>query len=380
MHFSMAEMRRVCPTCGEAYGGEALFCPRDGAPLASRKPDVLGDPYLGLSIGGELHLERLVGIGSMGRVYRASQAGIGRQVAVKILHREHTKRRDLVARFLREGRVAGTLSHPNLITVHGAGELPKAAGQSVAEPYLVMEYLDGLTLRSALAAGDGTLPLERALGIVLSIADALGEAHARGIVHRDLKPENVMLVHVGADPDFVKVLDFGVARVGEADSSVATHAGAILGTALYACPESARGDQVGPGGDVYSIATLLFECLAGKPPFTGPGPVDVLIQHAQSAPPDVRSVPGAARVPEPLARLVERNLAKSPSDRAPDARAFGRSLVEAARASGLDAGALMRKATLLGSPSTRGEGTPTGPLSASVDRKTLRDLGTREGL
>src|SRR5882672_3424873 len=85
---TMAETRRVCPTCGEAYGGEALFCPRDGAPLASRKPDVLGDPYLGLSIGGALHLERLVGIGSMGRVYRASQAGIGRQVAVKILHRE----------------------------------------------------------------------------------------------------------------------------------------------------------------------------------------------------------------------------------------------------------------------------------------------------
>src|SRR3954469_17500616 len=123
MRSTMAETRRVCPTCGEAYGGEALFCPRDGVPLASRKPEAIGDPYLGLSIGGQIHLERLVGIGSMGRVYRASQAGIGRQVAVKILHREHTKRRALGARFLREGRVAGTLSHPNLITVHGSGEL-----------------------------------------------------------------------------------------------------------------------------------------------------------------------------------------------------------------------------------------------------------------
>jgi serine/threonine-protein kinase len=376
----MAETRRVCPTCGEAYGGEALFCPRDGAPLAARKPDVLGDPYLGLSIGGELHLERLVGIGSMGRVYRASQAGIGRQVAVKILHREHTKRRDLVARFLREGRVAGSLSHPNLITVHGSGELPKAAGDGGAEPFLVMEFLDGLTLRSALAAGDGTLPLRRALGIVLSIADALGEAHARGIVHRDLKPENVMLVSVGADPDFVKVLDFGVARVGEGDSSVATHAGAILGTALYACPESARGDRVGPGGDVYSIATVLFECLAGKPPFTGAGPVDVLIQHAHTPPPDVRSVNPPAQVPEPLARLIEKNLAKSSAERSPDARAFGRALVDAVRASGLDAGPLTQRATLLGTPTAQSDRTPTGPLSASVDKKTLRDLGTRDGL
>jgi serine/threonine-protein kinase len=215
---------------------------------------------------------------------------------------------------------------------------------------------------------------------VLSIADALGEAHARGIVHRDLKPENVMLVRVGADPDFVKVLDFGVARVGEADSSVATHAGAILGTALYACPESARGDRVGPGGDVYSIATVLFECLAGKPPFIGAGPVDVLIQHAQMPPPDVRSVNPAAHVPEPLARLIERNLAKSPADRSPEARSFGRALVDAVRASGLDAGALTQRATLLGTPTAQGDRMQTGPLSASVEKKTLRDLGTRDGL
>ncbi len=372
----MGEARRTCPTCGEAYGSEALFCPRDGAPLAARKPEALGDPYLGLHIGGKLHLQRLIGIGSMGRVYRASQPDIGRPVAVKVLHREHMKRRDLVARFLREGRVAGGLSHPNLVTVHGSGELDPSPGQSAAEPYLVMEFLDGLTLRSALAATEGALPLPRALAVVLSICDALGEAHAKDIVHRDLKPENVMLVHVGADPDFVKVLDFGVARVGEADSSIATHAGAILGTALYACPESARGDRVGPPGDVYSIATVLFECLAGRPPFTGKGPVDVLIQHAQAAPPDVRSEGQGRGVPEPLARLLETNLAKSPGERSADARAFGRSLVDAARASGLDVGALMQRATLLGAPSVRSDGAPT-PLSSSVTRKTLRDLGTR---
>jgi eukaryotic-like serine/threonine-protein kinase len=373
----MGEARRTCPTCGESYGGEALFCPRDGAPLGTRKPEALGDPYLGLRIGGHLHLQRLVGIGAMGRVYRASQADIGRPVAIKILHREHMKRSDLVARFLREGRVAGGLAHPNLVTVHGAGELDQTEGQPSAEPYLVMEFLDGLTLRSALAASDGALPLARALRIALAISDALGEAHAHEIVHRDLKPENVMLVRVGADADFVKVLDFGVARVGEADSSIATHAGAILGTALYACPESARGERIGPAGDVYSIATVLFECLAGRPPFTGPGPVDVLIQHAQAAPPDVRSFAPARDVPEQLARLLERNLAKNPGDRAPDARAFGRTLVDAARAGGLDLVALMHPATLLGAAAPRIDG-PSGTLSLASTRKTLRELGTRD--
>ncbi|HEX3594904.1 MAG TPA: serine/threonine-protein kinase, partial [Polyangiaceae bacterium] len=362
----MGEPRRTCPTCCEAYGSEALFCPRDGAPLAARKPDGLGDPYVGLRIGEKLRLERLVGIGAMGRVYRAVQEDIGRPVAVKILHREHLKRGELVARFLREGRVAGGLHHPNLVAVHGAGELLQSAGQSTPEPYLVMEFLDGLTLRSALAATEGAMPLPRALTIVLSMCDAIGEAHAHGVVHRDLKPENVMLVQVSADPDFVKVLDFGVARVGEADSSVATHAGAILGTALYACPESARGDRVGPPGDVYSIATVLFECLAGKPPFVGPGPVDVLIQHAQTPPPDVRSFAPARGLPEPLVGFIERNLAKNPSERAPDARGLGRNLVDAARASGLDVAALMRRATLLGAGTSRVDAGATGTLPGSV--------------
>ena len=371
----MGEARRTCPTCGEAYGTEALFCPRDGAPLAARKPDALGDPYLGLHLGETIALERLVGIGSMGRVYRAAQTDLERPVAVKVLHREHLKRRDLVARFLREGRVAGSLLHPNLVTVHGMGELDAAEGRTGGEPYLVMEFLDGLTLRSALAASDSALAPSRALRIALSICDAIGEAHAHGVVHRDLKPENVMLVRIGADPEFVKVLDFGVARVGEADSSVATHAGAILGTALYACPESARGERVGPPGDVYSIATVLFECLAGKPPFTGPGPVDVLIQHAQATPPEIRSFPAARDVPEPLARVLEQNLAKSPGARAPDARAFGRALFDAARAGGLDVGAAVHRATLLGAARTD---VARGALGHSVTQKTLRELGTRD--
>jgi eukaryotic-like serine/threonine-protein kinase len=377
----MAETRRVCPTCGAGYGGDALFCPRDGAPLATRRPETAGDPYLGVRASGDVEIERLVGIGSMGRVYRARQAGLARPVAIKILHREHGRNATLVARFQREGRVAGSLSHPGIVVVHSAGELPRD-GQTDGEPYLVMELLDGLSLRSLLAASLGALPLTRALRVATQICDAIGEAHAHGVVHRDLKPENVMLVSVGRDPDFVKVLDFGVARVGDADSSVLTHAGAILGTATYACPETARGERIGPPGDVYSIATMLYECLAGEPPFVGKGPVDVLIQHAQAEAKDVRSHAPAASVPSSIAEVLARSLSKSPAERPSNARELGQALVDAAERGGLGAGALAPRATLLGlsSPGVPSVAqAPTTSLASAVEKKTLRDLGSPRG-
>jgi serine/threonine-protein kinase len=372
----MGETQRVCPTCGAGYGKDALFCPKDGAPLAFRKPSATGDPYLGITVAGQFQINRLVGIGSMGRVYRAHQSGIERPVAIKILHREQARDPAIVARFQREARVAGALGHPNIVNVLVAGELEHKAERSDGEPYIVMEFLDGMSLRSALVAHNGALAQMRALKIVLEISDGMGQAHAHGVVHRDLKPENVMLTTCGADPDFVKVLDFGVARVGQGDSSLATHAGAILGTALYACPESARGERVGPAGDVYSIATVLFECLVGRTPFQGAGPVDLLIQHAQAAPPDVRSVPNGQAVPAPIAELIAKSLAKNPSDRAPDARIFGRMLVSAARSSGLDVALLVGQATLLGGPArqpkTRDD--VTAPMPVVPERKALHDV------
>lgn len=362
----------MCPSCGAEYGESVLFCPRDGSPLASRKPGGAGDPYLALSIGDGVEIERLVGMGTMGRVYRARQAGVDRPVAVKILHREHAKNTTFVARFQREGRVAASLQHPNVVSVLWSGELPRNAARTDGEPYLVMEYLDGLSLRSALVAASGKLPLLRALRIVLQIADAMGEAHARGIVHRDLKPENVMLVTCGADPEFVKVLDFGVARVGEADSSIATHAGAVLGTATYACPESARGDLVGPPGDVYALATVLFECLAGKPPFVGKSAVDVLIAHARANAP----VLDGEGIPEPVARVVSRNLAKNPLDRASTAREFGRELFRATEECRIDPSRLANRATLLG---TEDEQKSAEAKAPGTERRTLRNLGTAGG-
>jgi serine/threonine-protein kinase len=172
---------------------------------------------------------------------------------------------------------------------------------------------------------------------MLQVSDAVGEAHAQGIVHRDLKPENVMLVRRGDDSDFAKVLDFGVARIDWSDNSVATQAGVIFGTARYISPEGARGTQVGAAGDVYSLATILFQCLSGETPFNGDNPVAILLKHTTEAPPDVRSRPRSSYVPEPIARVILSNLAKDPADRCRDGREFARALIEAARVSGLHA-------------------------------------------
>jgi serine/threonine protein kinase len=329
-----AALSKVCGACGARYPSDALFCPLDGMPLqsaASAGREAEDDPYLGQEISGHIEIRQLVGIGAMGRVYRAFQKGIDRDVAVKILHRELSANAQLVSRFTREAKVASRLQHPNVVQVLLAGQLPDRA------LYMVMEYLEGLSLQSALAAAGGALPLSKALHIALQLCEASGEAHAVGIVHRDLKPENVMLVRRGTDPDFVKVLDFGIARINWGEQSVATAAGLIFGTARYISPEGAQGNAVGPASDVYSIATLLFQMLSGRTPFEGDQAVGLLVQQIHDAPPHLNSIPRAEYVPGPLADVIMANLAKDPKKREQDARALGHSIIDAAKQSGLAA-------------------------------------------
>jgi serine/threonine protein kinase len=256
-----------------------------------------------------------------------------------------------------------------VIEVVSSGELADTAGGTNL-PYLVFEYLDGITLRSALSAAGGVLALGRALHIVLQMSDAVGEAHELGIVHRDLKPENVMLVRRGDDPEFVKLLDFGLSRWSEADAGVETHAGAVLGTARYVSPEGARGEPVGPAADVYALATILFECLAGQPPFDGERPVAVLVKKSNEPAPELRGFARARDVPEPIASLLGASLSREPAQRPPNARAFGQALARAAAQGGIGADELLPRPTLFGarssattSPSalTRVLGTPSIP-------------------
>jgi serine/threonine-protein kinase len=305
-----------------------LFCPKDGTPTQPEHENIQRDPYLGRVVAGQFRVERLLGIGAMARVYLAEQLGLQRPVALKILHRELLGDESAAARLRREATIGARLRHPNLAEVLMLGALdPEDAighGQE-REPFIVLEYLDGMSLTSALLASGGALGLVRGVHVALQICDALGEAHALGIVHRDLKPDNVMLVRRGTDNDFVKVLDFGMARAGR-DADFATRDGAVLGTARYIAPEGAQGASVGPEADVYAIATLLFQCIAGRTPFDGTSAVSILVQQVSAPPPDLRSLGQGRDAPAALAELVAKNLAKDPLARAANARALGAEL------------------------------------------------------
>jgi eukaryotic-like serine/threonine-protein kinase len=282
----------------------------------------MGDSYVGRIIAGQFKVERLLGVGAMARVYLAQQLGQGRHVALKILHRELCRDEAATARLKREATIGARLKHPNLAEVLMLGSVDASGNDPGGEPFIVLEHLDGMSLTSALLASGGALGLLRAVHVALQVCDALGEAHSLGIVHRDLKPDNVMLVQRGADSDFVKVLDFGMARAGR-DPDFATRDGAVLGTARYIAPEGAQGGSVGPEGDVYAIATLLFQCIAGRTPFEGASAVAILVQQVSATPPDLRSLGAGRDAPPALAELVARNLSKDPLDRSPHARAFG---------------------------------------------------------
>jgi serine/threonine protein kinase len=330
----MGEPQRRCSSCGESYAEGVIFCPRDGSALSLRGADAGPDPYLGQTLLGAFRIDALIGTGAVGRVYRAHQLGVERSVALKIMHQDLAASEAQQSRFRREARLAGSLSHPNVVSVLSLGELPSSAGARV--PFLVLEYLDGLSLRSVLLAR-GALPLARALHILLQIADAVGEAHQHGIVHRDLKPENVMLVQRGEDADFVKVLDFGVARADVPDPTLATHAGAIFGSARYVAPECAAGGSSSPSSDVYALAPLASECLAGKTPFDGENAIQILLKQ-QTAQPTALETLAAQPIPSELSRFIAQNLAKTPTLRAADARVFAHELMLAACEAGLDPG------------------------------------------
>ncbi|MDP9037162.1 MAG: serine/threonine protein kinase, partial [Myxococcota bacterium] len=345
-------MPKACPSCSAPYPADALFCTFDGTPLTTLPGAIAAaaatDVYIGREIPGPIEIQQLVGIGAMGRVYRGFQRGIDRDVAVKILHRELSANAGVVARFNREARVASRLAHPNVVHVLFTGQLPDGA------MYIVMEYLDGMSLQSALAAAGGAMPLPRALHVALQVCDAVGEAHAQGIVHRDIKPENVMLIGRADDPDFVKVLDFGIARLDWGDQSMATAVGLIFGTARYISPEAARGERVGPQGDVYSIATLIYQMLAGRTPFAGDQAIALLVHQIHESPPPLKSLARASYVPDRIASIVMQNLGKRAIDRAGDARALGRALLEAAVSSGYSAQEILARPGLIGSPRRTG--------------------------
>jgi len=268
----------------------------------------LDDDLIGTIAGGYRILSR-VGSGTMGHVYEAEAEGGGR-VALKVLHRHQQE--EFAQRFLREGKTLALLSHPNIVTLVAMGQLDDGA------LYLATELVDGPTLRAIMDQG----PVEpvRALTIVRQILDALDAAHALGVVHRDMKPENVVL-DTGNASETVKVLDFGVAKLladtvaGLGEANLTSAGFSVFGSALYIAPEAVTGQKIDGRLDLYSVGAMLYEMVAGRPPFDHEDPVKLLHMHAfDPAPTLQQGAPGRTFTPE-LESLVARALAKRPEQR-----------------------------------------------------------------
>lgn len=292
------------------------------SPQARRAPtaDPLEpDQRVGTTIDGRYRLTELIGQGGMGAVYRGEHTTIRRPVAVKLLHSQLVQVPELARRFEREAYAVGRIDHPNCVNVSDFGRLADGS------LFLVMEYLEGETLGDRLDR-DGRLPPERALRVLRHVVSGLGHAHRAGIVHRDVKPDNVILVEHGGDPDFAKVLDFGIAKVigatdGHHDDKL-TAAGIAFGTPTYLSPEQAVGDEAGPAADLYSATVMFYEMLTGKPPFHSADKLELLAMHASKEPPPLWERLPQVALPAEVEDLIASGLAKRPARRFPDADTY----------------------------------------------------------
>jgi serine/threonine-protein kinase len=271
------------------------------------------DPFIGRDIlNGSFRILQKIGSGGMGAVYKAMELQNSRMVGVKILHPKLANRKDLVSRFGREARALSQLSHPNTVRVFLYGELEDGA------LYIIMELLEGRNLNQTVRS-EGPFPVARALPILIQACGALDEAHKAGIIHRDLKPENIFLVQSGTQRDFPKLLDFGLAKVGERQmrpgSVILTQEGMVFGTPEFMSPEQAQGKTLAPASDVYSLAVILYEVLTGKLPFEAKSAMDYIQMHVTGKPIALNQrVPGMT-FPTLLEQIMDRALAKREQDR-----------------------------------------------------------------
>jgi eukaryotic-like serine/threonine-protein kinase len=252
------------------------------------------------------HTRELLGRGGMSEVYRGFDVRLRRPVAIKRLRSDAANNPVFRARFRREAEAAGRLHHAAIVAIYDTGEERDATGRSI--PFIVMELVEGCSLREELHEA-GKLPALRALEVTAAVLDALACSHAAGIVHRDVKPANVMLSNTGE----IKVADFGIARPAAETTGTVTLAGTVLGTPQYLSPEQGRGEPVDERSDIYSVGCMLFELLAGAPPFGGDSPLSIVVQHISNAPISPSAV--NADISEDLDSIVLKALAKDPADR-----------------------------------------------------------------
>jgi len=266
-----------------------------------------GSQLVGKVLAGRYKLVKLIGLGGMGSVYQGhDQQMSNRVIAVKVLAHHLVSDEKQVARFEQEARAANQLRHPNTISVIDFGNTD-------GHLFMVMEFLTGETLTQVLRRG--RLETGRAMYMIRQVLKSLAEAHSKGIVHRDLKPDNIFVCEIYGEKDFIKVIDFGIAKFLESGGQELTQAGKMFGTPRYLSPEQAQGLPLSAASDLYSLGVILFEMLAGRPPFMAEDPIAVAIKHVQEAPPRFGEVVPDLYIPDELDHMVFKMLAKKPGQR-----------------------------------------------------------------
>lgn len=300
--------QRICVECNRQFTGLYTACPHDGALL---RP-IIQDPLIGTVLAGNYEILEVLGQGGMGVVYRGKHSLMERVVAIKMLLSQLISDTNSVKRFQQESKAAARLKHPHIIDVYDFGISP--AGQ----PYIVMEFLEGTPL-SDLIKKEGQIGVERSIKIICQACDALDHAHKQGVVHRDLKPSNIVLTQYDEEKDYVKVVDFGVAKLIEVgnngEGQRLTQAGEVCGSPVYMSPEQCMGQDLDARSDIYSMGIVLYETLTGKLPILGKTMVDTMSKHISEPPVPFNEARPDLYIPERLEWVMLKAMAKDPAQR-----------------------------------------------------------------
>ncbi|HEY9683129.1 MAG TPA: protein kinase [Oculatellaceae cyanobacterium] len=325
---SAIDIQLKCLECSRLFSGTKL-CPHDGSLLVDVDAD---DPLVGTTIAEYYEILEVLGHGGMGVVYKARHREMDRMVAIKMLRAHLVSQKEVLKRFQQEVRASSRISHPHVVGVHDYGLYNGL-------PYIVMDYLQGDTLSQVLAK-EGGLSVNRAIKILLQACEALAFAHKQGVVHRDLKPTNIVLTDFDGEPDFVKVVDFGIAKLIDAslDSQRLTQDGDVLGSPLYMSPEQCMGRELGPQADIYAMGVVIYETLTGKLPIFGTTAVETISKQVMAKPIPFAEARPDLYLPERLEQVVMKALAKDLKERYERMEELKRDLESAVPRSGYSVG------------------------------------------
>lgn len=302
---------KTCPECGLELVGENAVCACDSSLPARLKSGPAKDPFIGTILNNTYQIQEVVGRGGMGVVYKARDILMERTVAIKMLHAHLVQDQASIQRFQQEARAASAINHPNVITAYDFGI------SETGQPYLIMDFLQGKSLSSTIDESKG-LEIARAIHILAQTCDALHVAHTKGVIHRDLKPSNIMVVQNRDDSDFVKIVDFGIAKLlphSGKQSQNLTQTGELFGSPLYMSPEQFLGKVLDERTDIYAMGCVMYETLMGSPPFSGEHVLETMHKHIHELPQKFAQRRPDLKIPAKLEAITMRALEKEPDAR-----------------------------------------------------------------